>query len=182
MKTGDATFRLTLKPDLAEAEKRWLAFWEHELIDRPLCAVTAPRDGVARAAFPPYMAGAREAFGPVAAQALAAAEAVYWAGEAIPCYSPSFGPDMLVHLDDACAIPGLEWIQWQPGVRNGPFIKWLDLLKRTQSKGVAVYVPCSVDDIKVYHRELNPALVYYHCSAPTQTAADGILQWLGENT
>ena len=353
------TFRLTLKPDLAEAQERWLAFWEHELIDRPVCAIKAPRDGAERAAGPPYLAGAHGDFGQVAEQALAAAESFYWAGDAIPCYSPSFGPDMfagwlgcdielaeeetrtswavsfvnnwedvlpirldpgnlwwrrmlelcsvlaetfegkmlvghldmhsnldallamrggmrlctdladtpefidramvdvraayapidlalreagrmeracgripayhpertntvqcdfaaligpehfrrwalpaleeeaahlgrclmhydgpemLVHLDDACAIPGLECIQWQPGARNGPFIRWMDLLERIQSKGVAVYVSCSLDDLKLYHRELDPRLVFYQCSAPSQKAADETLEWLVRNT
>ncbi|MDP7134511.1 MAG: hypothetical protein QF437_28710 [Planctomycetota bacterium] len=356
---SDDPFHLSLKPDLAEAEQRWLAFWEHELIDRPLCAVRAPRDGVERVGGPPYMAGAHGDFLPVAEKALAAAESVYWGGEAIPNYSPSFGPDMyavwlgcdiqfakdgigtswavpcvdnledalpirldpdntwwrrtldfcavlsevfegkllvshldlhsnmdtllamrggmglctdlmdtpelidramldvretyapidlalreaggmeracgripayhpkrtgtiqcdfaaligpehfrrwalpalaeeaahlgsclmhydgpemLVHLDDVCAIPGLECIQWQPGTRNSPFIGWMDLLKRIQSKGLAVYVPCNTDDIKTYHRELDPHLVFYQCSAPTQKAAEDILKWLVQNT
>ena len=353
------TFTLALKPDLAEAEQRWLAFWEHELIDRPLCAIRAPREGVEPVAGPRYMAGAHGDFRPVAEQALAAAESVYWAGEAIPCYSPSFGPDlfagwlgcdmqfagdetgtswavpcvddwedvlpirldpdnawwrrmlefcavladvfegkmlvshldlhsnmdallamrggtrlcmdlvdtpelidramrdvraayapidlalreagrmvracgripayhpertdtvqcdfaaligpehfrrwalpaleeeaahlgrclmhydgpeMLVHLDDACAIPGLECIQWQPGARNGPFIRWMDLLKRIQSNGVAVFVACNIDDLKTYHRELEPHLVFYQCSAPSQKTAEDTLKWLVQNT
>ena len=92
------------------------------------------------------------------------------------------GPEMLVHLDDACAIPGLECIQWQPGARNGPFIRWMDLLKRIQSKGVAVYVSCNTEDLKLYHRELDPRLVLYQCSAPTQEAADDTLKWLVQNT
>ena len=92
------------------------------------------------------------------------------------------GPEMLVHLDDACAIPGLECIQWQPGARNSPFIGWMDLLKQIQSKGIAVYVSCSLDDLKLYHRELDPRLVFYQCSAPTQQAADDTLRWLVQNT
>jgi len=359
MTKDDDTFRLSLKPDLEEAERRWLAFWEHELIDRPLCAIRAPRDGVEQVKGPPYMAGAHGDFRPVAEQALAAAECIHWLGEAIPCYSPSFGPDlyagwlgcdmqfaedgigtswavpfvedweevlplcpdpenawwrrmldfcaalaemfegkmlvshldqhsnldtllamrggvrlcmdlvdtpetidrvmqdvrasyapidlalreagrmvracgripayhpertntvqcdfaaligpdhfrrwalpaleeeaahlgkclmhydgpeMLVHLDDACAIPGLECIQWQPGARNGPFIRWMDLLKRIQSNGVAVFVSCSIEDLKTYHRELDPRLVFYQCSAPTQNEAEDALRWLVQNT
>ncbi|MBT3378993.1 MAG: hypothetical protein HN742_22055 [Lentisphaerae bacterium] len=353
------TFALSLKPDLAAAERRWLAFWEHDLIDRPLCAIRAPRDGVTGVSGPSYMAGRQGNYREVAEQALAAAETVYWGGEAIPCYSPSFGPDlyagwlgcdlefaeeaihtswavpcvedwadalpirldpenpwwlrmldlcavladtfegkmlvshldqhsnmdallamrggsglcldlmdvpelidqamadvratyapvdqalrdaggmvracgripvyhpertntiqcdfaaligpehfrrwalpalaeeaaylgrcimhydgpeMLVHLDDVCTIPELTCIQWQPGARNGPFSRWMELLKRIQAKGVAVYVPCSVNDIKMYHAELDPALVYYQCSAPSQRAADDTLRWLVANT
>ncbi len=32
------------KPDWKESERRWEAWWEHELLDRALVAVTAPRD------------------------------------------------------------------------------------------------------------------------------------------
>jgi len=359
MANGSDGFSLTLKPDLSEAEKRWLAFWDHELVDRPLCTVRTPRDGATAVPGPSYMAGWQGNCREVAQQALAAAEAIYWGGDAIPCYSPSFGPDlyagwlgcdiefgteetrtswavpfvedwrdvlpirldpdnawwrrmldfcaaladafegkmlvghldqhsnmdtllamrgggglcldlmdvpdlidkamadvratyapidlalreagrmtracgripayhpertntiqcdfaaligpdhfrrwalpaleeeaahlgrclmhydgpeMLVHLDDVCAIPGLECIQWQPGARNGPFIRWMDLLKRIQAKGVAVFVPCNTEDIKAYHRELDPALVFYSCSAPTRQAAENTLKWLVENT
>ena len=355
----DDTFSLSLKPDLEEAERRWLAFWEHEMIDRPLCAIRAPRDGAEPVGGPPYMAGAQGDYRQVAEQALAAAECVYWGGEAIPGYSPSFGPDlyagwlgceiqfaeaeirtswavpcvedwedvlpirldpdnvwwrrmldfcavlaevfegkmlvshldqhgnmdallamrggvklcmdlvdkpevidrvmhdvcatyapidlalreaggmaracgripayhpertntiqcdfaaligpehfrrwalpaleeeaahlgkclmhydgpeMLVHLDEVLTIPGLECIQWQPGARNQPFIGWMELLKRIQSKGRAVYVSCSLEELKTYHRELDPALVFYQCSAPSEKEAEDTLKWLVQNT
>ena len=35
---------LELKPDFAEARRRWEAFWRHEIIDRPCCVVRAPLD------------------------------------------------------------------------------------------------------------------------------------------
>ena len=350
---------LRLKPDLADAERRWLAFWEHELVDRPCCVVRAPRQGVEPAPSPPYMAGALDDGAAVARQALAAGRATYWAGEAVPTYTPSFGPDMfaaflgaelvfpeeghgnswarpsvtdwerdlplsldegnywwlrmrdfcrtladtfdgemlvshldlhsnldallavrggmglctdlmdvpdlidramadaqrlypiidmgireagcmtratgwmpvyhpqrtnvvqcdfaaligpqhfrrwalpaleaeaahlgrcimhydgpemLVHLDDICAIPGLTCIQWQPGVGNKPFIEWMDLLKEIQAKGVAVWVNCSVEQLPLYHRELRPELVCYVCTAASERRADEALQWLVENT
>ena len=348
-----------LKPDMAEAERRWLAFWDHEIIDRPCCVMLSPEDGVERVAGPPYMAGALEDFGPVAEQVLASARTVHWGGEAVPSYTPSFGPDMfaawlgaelkfpedgsgtswgvpcvkdwddalpleldpenywwrrmqdfcrkladvfqgelvvthvdmhsnldallalrggmdlctdlfdtpelidramadvrklypvidqglrdagrmtgamgwlhvyhpertntvqcdfaaligpdhfkrwavpalaeeaaylgrcimhydgpemLVHLDDACAIEGIECIQWQPGAGSKPFIEWMDLLQRIQSKGVAVYVGCTIEQLPIYHRALRPELVCYVCSAPNRQEADGALQWLVDNT
>jgi len=348
-----------LKPDLADAQKRWVAFWEHELIDRPCCIINAPRDGVEQVACPPYMSGAREDFGPVAEQVLASARSTYWGGEAVPFYTPSFGPDMfaawlgselmfpeddkgtswavpcvdsweealpleldpdnywwrrmqgfcrtlsdvfngevvvthvdmhsnmdallalrggmglctdlvdvpelidramadvlalystidqglrdagrmthamswlpiyhpkrtnviqcdfaaligpehfrrwalpalaeeaaclghcimhydgpemLVHLDDVCAIEGLDGIQWQPGAANKPFVEWMDLLKEIQAKGVAVWVGCAPDQIPTYHRQLKPELVCYVCSASSQKEAEETLQWLAENT
>ena len=86
---------LEFKPDFEDAQRRWLAFWEQELIDRPCCVMQAPKDGVQRVPGPRYMAGAREDLKAVAEQALAHAETVWWGGDAIPMYTPSFGPDMM---------------------------------------------------------------------------------------
>jgi len=58
----------------------------------------------------------------------------------------------------------------------------MDLLKRIQSNGVAVFVSCSIEDLKTYHRELDPRLVFYQCSAPTQKEAEDALRWLVQNT
>lgn len=52
---------LEFKPDLEQATARWLAFWNKELIDRPCCVITAPKDPAKpMPPAPPYMAGARE--------------------------------------------------------------------------------------------------------------------------
>lgn len=352
---------LEFKPDFAEARQRWLAFWDKDLIDRPCCVIRAPKEGVEPKPGLPYLAGTREDFGVVAQQALAHAESIYWGGEAMPCYTPSFGPDQmaawlgaelvipepnfgtdwvvpciadwdgwlplrvdphnywwrrfldfaealaiafegkmlvthvdlhsnmdtflamrggealcidmiesaetidqamasirplyaqvyqdiynagrmsaagtlgwvpvyhpvktntiqcdfcaligaehfrrwvlpaleeeaaflehcvyhldgpecLVHLDDLCSIPGLDCIQWTTGARNKAFIEWMDLLKEIQAKGTSVWVPCNCDDIKVYHKELDPRLVFYDCWAPSERAADETLAWLTANT
>jgi hypothetical protein len=352
-----------LKPDLEAATQRWLAFWEHELIDRPVCRVTAPRQGAAPVGGPPYCAGATGDMAAVAQQALAWAETVYWGGEAIPCYVPSFGPDMvaaflgaelvippaeqnygttwvkpciedwdtapaitladdnhwwsrmrefcavlartfegqlalshldlhsnldtllamrggerlcmdfidqpdaidramaqvrsayrpiydgvyeagemattgtlgwvpayhpvrtntiqcdfaaligprqfrqwaapaleeeaaylghcgyhldgpecLVHVDDLCAIPHLDFIQWTTGARNKPFPEWLDLLQHIQSRGTAVWIPCHVREIPYYHAELDPRLLWYDAYADNERQADEALAWLVAHT
>lgn len=351
---------LKLKPDFEAAKQRWLAFWEHEIIDRPCCVIRAPKEGGRRPPGPKYMAGAREEFGPVIEQVLSWAESIYWGGEAIPSYVPSFGPDQmaawlgaelvfaedertswakpciedwdtalplrldpenywwkrflsflqalreacrgkllithvdlhsnmdtllamrggqrlcmdlvdvpetidramasvralyrpiyeaiyhaagmaewgtlgwvhayhpvrtntiqcdfaaligphhfrrwalpaleeeaaylghcvyhydgpecLVHLNDICGIRGLDCIQWTTGARNKPFIEWMDLLKEIQAKGVAVWIPCNTEDIKVYHRELKPNLLFYDCWAPSPQAAEETLRWLVQHT
>lgn len=362
MESTFPTPTLELKPDFTEARERWLAFWEHEILDRPVCAVRAPlHDDRPGAPWPPYMAGAREDLRAVAEQVLAAASDVWWGGEAIPCYTPSFGPDMLaawlgaelafpeenygtswavpciedwetalpirlrqdsywwqrmlefcrvlaetfrgkmlvahldlhsnmdallamrggdrlctdlvdvpeiidramadvrslyvpiydalyqaggmdgvgtlgwvtayhpvrtntiqcdfaaligprqfrrwampaleeeagylghcvyhldgpeclVHLADLCSIQGLDCIQWVHGARNKPFIEWIDLLKEIQSRGVAVWIPCTPEEIPIYHRELEPNLLYYDCWAPTRKAGEDLLRWLERNT
>jgi len=352
---------LELKPDFERAQQYWLAFWEQELIDRPCCAIRAPKAGVPSAPGPRYMAGAREDFGPVIEQVLANARSVHWGGEAMPCYTPSFGPDQmsawlggelefperdtgtnwlvaciddweewlplkleadnywwrrfldfmralreategvllithvdlhsnldtllamrggqrlctdmmdipetidramdsvrtlyvpiyeaiyeaagmasrgtlgwvnayhpvrtnttqcdfaaligpehfrrwalpaleeeaaylghcvyhydgpecLVHLDDICSIEGLDCIQWTHGARNKPFIEWMDLLKAIQAKGKSLWIPCNTEDIKVYHRELKPNMLFYDCWAPSERAAEETLEWLTANT
>ncbi len=105
---------LEYKPDLAEAQQRWLAFWNQELIDRPVCVITAPKDGREVPPGPPYLAGAKGDFQPVIDQVLAHVEAVYWAGDSIPHYVPSFGPDqMAAFLGCELVIPdegyGTDW-------------------------------------------------------------------------
>jgi len=353
---------LELKPDFAEARRRWEAFWRHEIIDRPCCVVRAPLDETRPLPpGPPYMAGAHGDMHAVAEQVLAASSGIWYGGEAIPAYTPSFGPDMmacwlgadlefpednygtswavpciddwevalpirlgpdnawwrrmlefcrilsdtlrgkmlvahldlhsnmdsllamrggdrlcvdlvdvpevidramadvralyrpvydglyeagrmgetgttgwvhayhpvrtntiqcdfaaligpkqfrrwalpaleeeaaylghcvyhldgpecLVHLPDLCGIPGLDCIQWVHGARNRPFIEWMDLLKEIQSRGVAVWIPCTPEEIPVYQRELRPEFLYYDLWAPTRKVGEDMLKWLAENT
>lgn len=353
---------LEFKPDLAEATERWLAFWNKEVLDRPPCVITTLKDGATPRPHPPYLAGATGDFEPVITQILEWAETIYWAGEAIPSYTPSFGPDQmaawlgaelvipetnygtdwaipciddwdaalpltldpdnywwkrinaflralasafegkmvvshldlhsnmdtllamrggerlcldlverpevidramadvralyapiydalyesgnmaatgtlgwvpayhpertntiqcdfaaligphhfrrwvvpaleeeaahlghcvyhldgpecLVHVPDLCAIPHLDCIQWTTGARNKPFIEWMDLLRDIQSRGTSLWIPCNTEDIRIYHRELDPRLVFYCCGgARDQREADEVLQWLAANT
>jgi hypothetical protein len=352
---------LEFKEDFEGAKQHWLAFWQQEIIDRPCCSIRAPRDGAGPAPWPHYMAGAREDFGPIIERVLESTATVYHAGEAMPNYVPSFGPDQmaawlgcelefeaaefgtnwavpcvddwesalpitldpenywwkrslafmealggacagklliahldlhsnadtlvamrlpaklcmdfydcpelvdramadvralyapiyeglydaarmgeygtlgwvqayhpvrtntiqcdfaaligkehfrrfvlpaleeeaaylghccyhldgpecLIHLDDLCAIDGLDCIQWTTGARNAAFIEWMDLLKEIQAKGTSLWVPCNTEGIRIYHRELDPTRVWYDCYAPSEKAADETLRWLVENT
>ncbi|HQK95888.1 MAG TPA: hypothetical protein PLD23_20490, partial [Armatimonadota bacterium] len=61
-------------------------------------------------------------------------------------------------------------------------VKPLFTVKDIQAKGTSVWVPCGVDDIRVFHRELQPNLVFYDCWAPTQKQADETLAWLISTT
>ena len=85
---------------------------------------------------------------------------------------PDWGPRG--HFSPLCPV--------EPGARNKPFIEWMDLLKEIQSKGTSVWVPCNTEDIKIYHRELDPNKVFYVLGASSQTEGEATLKWLEENT
>lgn len=85
--------QLQYKPDLDRARLYWRAFWEHQIIDRPVVCVTAPLDGAPPVDPAPYLAGfdgdyegALQLFDRWAASR-------YFGGEALPCYEATFGPD-----------------------------------------------------------------------------------------
>jgi len=92
------------------------------------------------------------------------------------------GPECLVHLPDICSIKGLDCIQWVHGERNKPFIEWMDLLKEIQSRGVALWIPCTPEQIPIYHRELKPNLLFYECWASNRKEGEEVLRWLERNT
>ncbi|NUP99880.1 MAG: hypothetical protein HUU35_08495 [Armatimonadetes bacterium] len=106
---------LEFKPDFALAQERWLAFWARDLLDRPCCSIKAPKRGVSVPPGPRYLSGAQGDMRAVAEQALAHAAGVYWAGEAMPSYTPSFGPDQISAFCGAeLVIPeenyGTDWV------------------------------------------------------------------------
>ena len=92
------------------------------------------------------------------------------------------GPVALVHLDDILGIETLDGIQWTPGSGDKPFIEWMDLFKRIQNAGKNLYIPCSLDQIPIYQKELKPEGVFYCTSAPSVEEADKAVDWLVRNT
>ena len=84
---------LAFKPDLDEAARHWEAFYAGEIIDRPLVCVTSPRRGMT---IPPASTYYERVFGnldEMIDRGLAAGEATFWGGDAIPNYWLTFGPD-----------------------------------------------------------------------------------------
>lgn len=84
---------LAFKPDLAEAAVRWEAFYAGEIVDRPIVCVTAPRPGYAPVPALTYHDRVFDDIDSLITRALAAAEATFWGGEAVPSWMPTFGPD-----------------------------------------------------------------------------------------
>lgn len=92
------------------------------------------------------------------------------------------GPDALVHLDDLLAIDRIDAIQWVPGSGAPEIIEWMDVLKKIQSAGKSLYIGASPEEVRIFHKELRPDLVFYDVYAPTQQAAEETLDWLKTNT
>ena len=93
------------------------------------------------------------------------------------------GPDALPHLDDICAIEDVDVIQWVQGAGNGVHADWLDLLKAIQRKGKSVEVHGTVEEVKMMHRELDPALVYYIVGGvKSEIEGEELLKWFEGHT
>lgn len=73
------------------------------------------------------------------------------------------GPGALRHLDDLLSIKKINSIQWVPGAGEKPHIHWIDLFKKIlKSKKSIVIYPNSIDEVKIFHKELGPVGVVYH--------------------
>ena len=85
--------RLSLKPDLTVATERWRAFWAGEMLDRPPVVITCPAEGVEPAPRPTYRQMLFDPLDEVVAAADAYVRSIHWGGDAVPQFSPGFGPD-----------------------------------------------------------------------------------------
>jgi len=110
---------LEFKPDLEEAAERWNAFYTGEIIDRPVVCVTAPREGFKPVHGSDYYERVHGDMDDIIERAIAGAEAVFWGGESIPTFGPSFGPDEIAVFTGA----GLRWSNDSPNTNwSVPFV------------------------------------------------------------
>lgn len=84
---------LEYKPDLEDAKRYWRAYWQGEIIDRPLAAVKAFKDIRNAPPWPRAVNGLGNTDAALAEWNDWAAR-VAWLGEAMPFLNPNFGPDM----------------------------------------------------------------------------------------
>jgi len=121
---------LTLKPDFEEAKAHWEAFWHQEIIDRPCVVIRCPNDDAEPAPRPAYTMEAYADLDEAVAQIDAYVHSTYWGGDAMPHYSPSFGPDQFAGFMGA----ELEWSRDQE-IRTSwavPFVeRWEEALPLT---------------------------------------------------
>jgi len=86
---------LSYKPDLADAQEHWRAFWNHDIIKRPCVAVRAPKAGVEWVPGTPIQFLPDIDFDKLLDQADAHHAGVYHGGESMPRMGLGFGPDQL---------------------------------------------------------------------------------------
>jgi len=93
------------------------------------------------------------------------------------------GPGVLRHLDDLLSVEKIDVIQWVPGEGNKPHIYWIDLFKKIKKagKGVIIY-PQSVDEVKIFHKELGPENVVYQLDLESLEEGEKLIEWLAKNT
>jgi len=85
--------KLKYKPDFDRARTYWDAFWQHEIIDRPLVHVIAPREGAGQWEKPSSLLGTDGRYLEALAGFEAWAASTYFGGEAMPEFRINFGPD-----------------------------------------------------------------------------------------
>ena len=91
---------LSLKPDFDESAARWEAFWHAshgeagEMLDRPPVVITCPLPGAEPAPRPTYRTLLHDPIDEVVAATDAWVRSLYWGGDAMPQFSPGFGPDV----------------------------------------------------------------------------------------
>jgi hypothetical protein len=84
---------LAFKPDLSEAAQRWQAYFDGEMIDRPVVCVTAPKGDEPAAPASTYRDRVFGDMDDLIDGMIASAERTFYGGEAIPTAWLSFGPD-----------------------------------------------------------------------------------------
>lgn len=93
------------------------------------------------------------------------------------------GKQALVHLDTILSIDGIDCVQWVPGDGEPRTYGWMDVLKKIQAAGKAVWIyDWTADDIKKYHKELQPDKVAYSLRVGSKSEADELLEYLVKNT
>lgn len=120
-------YPLEFKPDLAEAARRYEAYYAGAIIDRPLVHVTAPNNPGFKDWFHPvYHDHVFGDMGENLDHSLETASNIYFGGEAVPSFYPSFAPDAIAVFCGA----GLRWNEASGDTNwSVPFVeRWEDAL------------------------------------------------------
>jgi hypothetical protein len=95
----------TYKPDINEASKRWEAYWNGELLDRPVIVAACPKEGFAPKARLTYYDRVHKNIDEILDDTLYNIRGTHFLAESVPGFWTSFGPDEL----SAFCGGTLEW-------------------------------------------------------------------------
>ena len=95
----------TYKPDMEDAAKRWEAYWNGDIIDRPIILASCTRDGFEKKPFTTYYDRAFGDMDEIFDAALFNASATYYGGDLVPTFWGSLGADEIA----AYCGGSLEW-------------------------------------------------------------------------
>ena len=118
--------KLLYKPDFEEAARRWEAFWRGEMIGRPPTVITVRREGAPQRPGGRQLEGMDGDYEGALDKFEAWAETIYFAGEAMPNFRPSFGPDQFTSFlggEIVLAYDGADTTWVRPCVDD-----WADVL------------------------------------------------------
>ena len=86
------------------------------------------------------------------------------------------------HLDDLLAIEAIDIIQWQPGAGKPGPLCWIELYRKIQQAEKGLQIRCTPEEVRALHKELRPEKVLYVVEASSEREAEGLLDWLEDNT
>jgi len=92
------------------------------------------------------------------------------------------GPGALTHTDDLLASKNLYLLGYVPGDGRGSHVNYIELYQKVQSRGKAVAVWGTPDEIKHMHKCLRPDKTIYDTSVKTCGEAEALLEWFVKNT
>jgi hypothetical protein len=112
-------------------------------------------------------------------------EIEHLAGAVTNCFYHLDGPGAIRHLGRICSVPNIKCIQWVPGAgQPGGALHWLDLYKRIQAMGKAVYTGVGVAELETVIRELDPRKLLIQMGARSKAEGEDLLrkatEWTGK--
>lgn len=129
------------QPNIAEVAARWDAFWQGEMIDRPVLLSSCPKPGAAYEGGDCYRARAFDPMEPQIERVLYNASQTYYGGDSIPSYFLSFAPD------EIAAYCGAEILWPEPGSLETNWVRpFVDDWEKA--------LPLSVDEDNVFYRRM----------------------------
>jgi hypothetical protein len=99
------------------------------------------------------------------------------AGAVTNCFYHLDGPGAIRHLERICSVPNIKCVQWVPGAgQPGGALPWLDLYKRIQAMGKAVYAGVGAQELETVIRELDPRKLLIQTGARSKADGEDLLK------